>query len=692
MSIVLTSAGDNPTPADWGIRMSVTPSRSTSVRPRLLAALLAGFLALGGSLVSVTAAHAATGYVGTSNPYVEEYFDTRSGNRTLPLMTGGVAYSAQLKGPQFGGESTYKWSISDGSLPEGISLSPEGTYSSTATFSGTPEAGPFSFTVSLFDGEGSMELVFSGTVESGKTPTVTTLSVPEFAPYSALTLSATVVGTPSGTPTGSVEFRIGSEVIGTATLVAGVAETSAVFALADVGSAKTVTAYYLGDEDFSTSNSSGGDVVLYSRDARGTVLWNGVPVAGATVQLLVQGEVLEVADSDTSDEFGGYLLTAPTPQHDFELAPVYLIRATLPDSTVLHYAAGEFNVSDLDDAERVGMLGWGIDLEVLRGTPPAWSDQSVTDGRVGNSYSDGVSVTSRNTDVEFAVTAGSLPPGLSLDGGTGAITGTPTEEGVSTFTITADNGFGVVSKALSITILRAGIPPTWDDEELPEFRVSVAVTDGVSAEGDPTIVYSVTEGTLPAGLSLNSATGAITGTPTTEGAYTFVITAENEFGSIEAEFTGEVGAKPDLGLKLDFKAGTRIEDAKSTISAEGLLVGSEYVLTLHSKPRELYTGTVDSTGGFTWQVAIPKDTPAGSHRLVLTGTAADGRAMSDTAWFSLGADGRIIAISYSGPVGGGLANTGAEPLNTGIPGLVLVLLGVAAVIVARRAELSPRLR
>jgi hypothetical protein len=63
----------------------------------------------------------------------------------------------------------------------------------------------------------------------------------------------------------------------------------------------------------------------------------------------------------------------------------------------------------------------------------------------------------------------------------------------------------------------------------------------VSATGDGTISYSVTSGSLPTGLSLNSSTGAITGTPTTHGTSNFTITAtDSENQTTSRSFSIEV--------------------------------------------------------------------------------------------------------------------------------------------------------
>jgi hypothetical protein len=56
-------------------------------------------------------------------------------------------------------------------------------------------------------------------------------------------------------------------------------------------------------------------------------------------------------------------------------------------------------------------------------------------------------------------------------------------------------------------------------------------------------VYSISSGALPAGISLNTSTGALTGTPTTievYNSYFFAITATNSYGSTSLSFSGNV--------------------------------------------------------------------------------------------------------------------------------------------------------
>ena len=76
----------------------------------------------------------------------------------------------------------------------------------------------------------------------------------------------------------------------------------------------------------------------------------------------------------------------------------------------------------------------------------------------------------------------------------------------------------------------ARIPWQWTDEVVQSGRVGSQYADAVTAIGTPTPTYSVTSGSLPKGLTLDATTGAITGTPTTEGTFEFTISATNSVG------------------------------------------------------------------------------------------------------------------------------------------------------------------
>lgn len=89
-------------------------------------------------------------------------------------------------------------------------------------------------------------------------------------------------------------------------------------------------------------------------------------------------------------------------------------------------------------------------------------------------------------------------------------------------------------------------PPAWTDQVLAGFQAGVSYSDGVSATNSPS--YSVSSGSLPSGISLNTGSGAVTGVPSTAGqSYSFVLRAANGDGAVTASFSGTVGVAPTAG-------------------------------------------------------------------------------------------------------------------------------------------------
>ena len=157
---------------------------------------------------------------------------------------------------------------------------------------------------------------------------------------------------------------------------------------------------------------------------------------------------------------------------------------------------------------------------------PTWSDEILGRPRVGTAYSD--QVVANNAAATDAYSAVGLPAnGLSLNANTGAITGTPVDTSSFSFVVTAKNSDNdTITKNYTLTPLAP--LATWSDQILTTttVRVNQAYTDGVSANN--AVSYALeTPDTLPPGLTLNTGTGAITGTPTTTGTYNFKVVASN---------------------------------------------------------------------------------------------------------------------------------------------------------------------
>lgn len=96
---------------------------------------------------------------------------------------------------------------------------------------------------------------------------------------------------------------------------------------------------------------------------------------------------------------------------------------------------------------------------------PSITTTSLSDGKVGEAYSQALAATG-TTPITWALGSGSsLPAGLTLSDGT--ISGTPTTAGTFTFTVKATNSAGDDTKGLTIVIQAASVGPNPDPNPNP---------------------------------------------------------------------------------------------------------------------------------------------------------------------------------------------------------------------------------
>ena len=99
-------------------------------------------------------------------------------------------------------------------------------------------------------------------------------------------------------------------------------------------------------------------------------------------------------------------------------------------------------------------------------------------------------------------------------------------------------GFGVPVD-MPVYLQLAGAPAI-STLSLPNGKVGTAYNQTITSIGDPIIVYNISNGVLPTGLSLNAATGVISGMPSLGGEFTFSVRASNSLGAVSKEYTVEI--------------------------------------------------------------------------------------------------------------------------------------------------------
>ncbi|HJV89482.1 MAG TPA: kelch repeat-containing protein [Holophagaceae bacterium] len=142
-----------------------------------------------------------------------------------------------------------------------------------------------------------------------------------------------------------------------------------------------------------------------------------------------------------------------------------------------------------------------------------------------------------------------LPAGLLLNAATGVISGTPLATQAGTYQVTASNSGGSTTCNLALTVIAP--PPanlTYATNPLVAYKGLALSPDRPSSTGGAVVTYTVAPA-LPSGLSLDAATGVISGTPTTLAATTtYVVTATNTGGSATANLVLTVMDQAPSGL------------------------------------------------------------------------------------------------------------------------------------------------
>jgi hypothetical protein len=295
------------------------------------------------------------------------------------------------------------------------------------------------------------------------------------------------------------------------------------------------------------------------------------------------------------------------------------------------------------------------------------STTTLPDAVVGTGYSQVLTATGGSPPYMWAVTAGNLPAGLTLDAASGTISGTPTAAVTGNIGFTVTDSVGrMIPKTIALrSVAQLTITTTTPLNSAP---AGVPFSQIIAASGGtPPYTWSMT-GSLPSILTLNTSTGQISGTPTVPGTYSFSINvADSRSQSISVPFSQTVTAS---GITI---GGITTSSTSGQQLPINLTLAAPYTVPLTGTLTAVFTSAVGATdpaiqfssGGLTANFTIPAGTTQavfGTQQSVLLITGTTAGTITVTA--SLQAAGTTVTPTTAPAITTTIAK--APPVITGV--------------------------
>ncbi|PYE52999.1 delta-60 repeat domain-containing protein [Deinococcus yavapaiensis] len=330
----------------------------------------------------------------------------------------------------------------------------------------------------------------------------------------------------------------------------------------------------------------------------------------------------------TQGQSANFTVTASDPQ-DLTLTYSLAQGSTLPVGLSLNASTGvvsgtptvfgTFPVTFQVTNSGGGTTSKTVTLSVTATAPSiTLGNQSLTQGQAAN-----FNVTAsdpQNLSLTYSLAQGStLLAGLSLDGSTGVVSGTPSVFGTFPVTFQVTNSGGAsATKTITLTITATPPSVTVGNQTLLQGQ-SANFTVTASDPQSLSLTYSLAQGsTLPAGLSLNGSTGVVSGTPSTAGTTSVTFQVTNSGGGTASKtITITVNSTSGLldttfgtGGKVTTPVGTSTDDARTLVmQPDGKLVAAGYTFNGSNFDFALVrynsNGTLDTTFGSGGKITTP---------------------------------------------------------------------------------------
>lgn len=255
-------------------------------------------------------------------------------------------------------------------------------------------------------------------------------------------------------------------------------------------------------------------VSLQSGETQSKTLVKAVAAAAVTLSVTtssLSAGTVGTAYSRTLAATGGTTPYTWTKKTGSLPAGVTLSTAGIISGTPTTAATSTFTVQVKDKAAKTATKSLSI---TINAAPLSITTATLADGYLTTAYSKTLTASGGKTAYSWSITSGSLPAGLALAASTGKISGTPTATGSTAITVQVkDANATIVSKSLILTVYAL---PSISTATLSAGNVGTVYSQALTATGGKTAYsWSISSGTLPAGLTLAASTGVVSGTPTT---------------------------------------------------------------------------------------------------------------------------------------------------------------------------------
>ncbi|WP_133502054.1 putative Ig domain-containing protein, partial [Cognatilysobacter terrigena] len=271
-----------------------------------------------------------------------------------------------------------------------------------------------------------------------------------------------------------------------------------------------------------------------------------------------------------------------------------------------------FTVRATDAHAQTGTQAYTLDVAA---PTLALSPATLPGGTAGAAYSQVLTVNGGIAPYTASLT-GALPTGITFDAATRTLAGTPTQSGTFAIDVTvSDSTAGTPGRVTAHYVLTVAAPTlTLSPTTVAAGTAGVAYTQTFAASGGiAPYRYAVASGTLPTGLALDANTGALTGTPTAAGSFTFAIRATDSTtgtpASVTTSYTLAMSAPVIAITPTTLPAAVANTAYTQTLSASGGTGPYRFTVTTGTLPAGLtlasngtLSGTPTADGAFSFTV------------------------------------------------------------------------------------------